>query len=194
MIVAFFDFDGTISTKDSFIDFVTFSKGKLQMLKGVLRYFWTLIGYKFGLVSGHSTKEILLTYYYKGYSEKDFQELGRQYVTTKIKSIIRPKALERILWHKAQGHQVVVVTASIAEWIKPWCKQLEIQCIATELEVIDGLITGKLKGKNCIGEEKVNRIEKEYDIKKLEYIYSYGNSKGDNALLGIADEKYYRFF
>lgn len=194
MIIAFFDFDGTITKKDSFLDFVSFTEGRVKMYKGVLVHFIPILGYKLSLVSGHQVKEILLTYFYKGRSETELTELGIQYSNIKLPEIIRPKAIERIKWHKDQGHQVVVVTASISQWVKPWCDQLNIKCIATEIDVINKLITGKLKGGNCIGSEKVVRIQEEYNLESLEYIYAYGNSKGDKELLEIANEKYYCFF
>lgn len=194
MIIAFFDFDGTITKKDSFLDFVSFTEGSFKMYKGVLVHLIPILGYKLGLISGHQIKEKLLTYFYKGRSENILTELGMQYSNTRLPNIIRPKAIDRIKWHKDQGHEVVVVTASILQWIKPWCDQLNIKYITTEIDVVNELITGKLKGENCIGPEKVVRIEKEYNIKSLEYIYAYGNSKGDRGLLEIANEKYYCFF
>lgn len=194
MIVAFFDFDGTITKKDSFLNFVAFTEGRSKMLKGVFIHFVSILGYILGLISGHKIKEKLLTYFYKGRSKEVLTELGIQYANTQLNTIIRPKARERIMWHKEQGHKVVIVTASISQWIKPWCEGLNIKYIATEIDIVNHLITGKLKGNNCIGLEKVTRIQKEYDISAMKYIYAYGNSKGDKELLNIANEKYYRFF
>lgn len=194
MIIAFFDFDGTITKRDSFLDFVAFTEGYPKMLKGVLIHTISILGYKLGWVSGHQIKEKLITYFYNGRSNDALVALGIQYSNTRLNTVIRPRAIERIVWHKNQGHEVVVVTASISQWIKPWCNHLNIKYIATELEIVNHLITGKLKGENCVGPEKVVRIKNEYDLKRLEYIYAYGNSKGDKELLEIANEKYYRFF
>jgi len=194
MIIALFDFDGTITKKDSFLDFVAFTEGYPKMLKGVLVHLIPVLGYKLGWISGHQIKEKLLTYFYKGRPEGVLAELGVQYANTVLNAIIRPKAIDRIRWHKDQGHEVVVVTASISQWIKPWCDHLSIKHITTEIDVVNNLITGKLSGENCIGPEKVVRIQNEYDLNALEYIYAYGNSKGDKELLDIANEKYYRFF
>lgn len=194
MTIAFFDFDGTITKRDSFLDFVSFTKGRTKMFRGVFMHVISILGYKLGLVSGHQIKEKLLSYYYKGCSKEAFVSLGSKYANTKLKAIVRPKAIKQIAWHKERGHEVVVVTASISHWIKPWCDELGIKHIATEIEIKNNLITGKLKGKNCNGPEKVVRIEKLYELRNIAYIYAYGNSKGDNELLKIANEKYYRFF
>ncbi len=194
MIVAFFDFDGTITTKDSFLEFIVFTKGRTNLLKGILANLPSVLGYKLGFVSGHSVKEKLITHFYKGQSIDTFSKNGKQYALKKMNTIIRHKAVERIKWHQEQGHEVVVVSASLKQWIEPWCETLNIKCITTEMEVVNKSITGKLKGKNCIGAEKVNQIKKAYSDVTLKYTYAYGNSKGDKELLAFADESFYRHF
>ena len=194
MIIAFFDFDGTITKKDSFIDFVIFTEGKKKVWIGIIVNFISIIGYYLGINSGHFLKEKLLTYFYKDLDQDRFSELGIQYSKSALNKTIRPKALKRIEWHKEQGHQVVVVSASISQWLEPWCKRLEIDCIATEIEFKNNKLTGKLKGNNCIGPEKVSRINKKYNLKTSDYIYAYGNSRGDKEILNIANEKFYRYF
>lgn len=194
MIVAFFDFDGTITKKDSFLEFVSFTHGKFKLYLGLLIHLNLVIKFLLHLDSGELLKEKLITYFYKSYSKASFEQLGVDFFNNKLPNIIYSEALERIEWHKNQGHKVVVVTASIKEWIKPWCNKLDINVISTEVEVIDNKLTGKLKTKNCNGKEKVNRIKKKYNLNDIEYSYAYGNSKGDKELLSIANEKFYRYF
>lgn len=194
MIVAFFDFDGTITKKDTFLDFVAFTHGKKKMVKGILRYFITALGYKLGMVSGHTIKEKLLTYFYQNFSAVQMESLGHSYCDNQLPLTIRKKALEQIHWHKKQGHKVVVVTASISYWVAPWCKELGIDLLATNAEVKGEVLTGKLLGKNCIRQEKVNRIKKAYNLESITYSYGYGNSRGDRELLEMVDKKEYRFF
>lgn len=194
MIVAFFDFDGTITKRDTFLDFVSFSMGRMTMVKGILFHFFSALGYQLKIVSGHKIKEQLLSYYFKNKSSHEFQKLGEEYAQHRLSEIIYPKALDKINWHKNQGHKVVVVTASIAQWVEPWCNQHNLELIATEVAIEDGILTGKLKGKNCIGIEKVNRIYEAYDVQYITYSYGYGNSSGDRELLAMVNEKYYKLF
>lgn len=194
MIVAFFDFDGTITTKDSFLEFIAFSKGRHSLYKGILRYTPSILAYKMGCLSGHKLKERFITYFYKDLSIEIFSKKATQFVTEYIETIVRPNAMARIKWHQEQGHKVVIVSGSLKHWIKPWCDRLDIDQIATDIEVKDGKITGLLSGKNCIGMEKVTRIKSLYDMSHFEYIYAYGNSNGDKELLELANEKFYRHF
>ena len=111
-----------------------------------------------------------------------------------IDKIVRPKAIEKINWHKNQGHKVVVVSASIECWLRPWCEKNGLELIATKLEIKDDIVTGKLLSKNCYGVEKVNRIKELYNIEKYDYIYAYGDSSGDKQMLELAHEKFYKPF
>src|SRR5207248_11023987 len=68
-----------------------------------------------------------------------------------------PASVERVQWHLAQGHEVVVVSASPAIYVRPAAAHLGIAIVlATELEVDeDARLTGRLVGANVRGPEKV---------------------------------------
>ncbi len=68
--------------------------------------------------------------------------------------------MERIEWHKEQGHEVVIVSASIECWLKPWCEQNKLNLIGTKMKMEDSKVTGKFLSKNCYGIEKANRVKK----------------------------------
>ncbi|WP_223236408.1 haloacid dehalogenase-like hydrolase, partial [Acinetobacter baumannii] len=56
---------------------------------------------------------------------------------------IRENALKRILWHKQQGDQVVVVSASLSVYLESWCKSLDLDVISN---LLGGLTGGSLLG------------------------------------------------
>jgi hypothetical protein len=60
----FFDFDGTITTKDTLLEFIKFSKGKLNFLSGFLIYSPFLVAYKLGIISNQSAKEKVLATFF----------------------------------------------------------------------------------------------------------------------------------
>jgi hypothetical protein len=57
--IAFFDFDGTITRKDTMFEMVKFSHGKKEFYKGLLKITPWLVGLKLGLVSAQKAKEEL---------------------------------------------------------------------------------------------------------------------------------------
>ena len=129
-------------------------------------------------------------------SESKFDELCRNFVDTKLDSIVRPNALEKIKWHQEQGHKVYIVSASFTKYLKYFAKKYNLEVIATELEVIDGKITGWFASRNCWGPEKIDRINEVVpDLDTYDDTYGYGDSNGDKiGMLAIVTHPQYRVF
>ena len=194
MRLALFDFDGTITTKDSMVEFTLYAVGKKAYYLGLLKLSPMLIAYKFKLYPNHKAKERFLAYFFKKMCLKEFQKLVKGYGESEIDKIVRDGAREKIKWHKERGDEVVVVSASMECWLKSWCDRQNIKLIATKLEISDGRFTGKFATKNCYGKEKVNRLRAYYRMDDYSHIYAYGDSRGDREILALADESFYKPF
>jgi HAD superfamily hydrolase (TIGR01490 family) len=194
MILALFDFDGTITKKDSLIDFIKYAVGINNYYIGIVKLSPMLVLYSLGLIKNNIAKEKMITYFFSGFSIEKFQNIANKYSLEKIDFITRKSAIARIEWHKKQKHRIIVVSASMENWLEVWCNKNNIELIATKLEVVNKVISGKFASKNCYGVEKVNRIKGIIDLNSYEYIYAYGDSCGDKELLEIANEKFYKFF
>ena len=192
--LAIFDFDGTITTDDSLIRFIRFVVGDLKTLWGMVFLSPMLVVYKLKLIPNYKAKQMMLSYFFKGMDKQQFQKIAEEYSLKHIDTILRPKAMEKITWHKELGHKVIVVSASIEYWIRPWCDQNGLDLIATKIKVKNGLITGKFLTKNCYGIEKVNRVKEAYNLDDYDCIYVYGDSRGDKELLELADKSFYKPF
>ncbi len=109
---------------------------------------------------------------------------------------IKPQAMERLHWHKQQGHDCILVSASLELYLVPWAKRHGFQDIlASRLEIDQkGRVTGQLIGKNCWGAEKRRRLIELLGPQKYYQLYAYGDSRGDQELLEIADYPFYRLF
>ena len=194
MKLALLDFDGTITKDDSLIKFIRFVVGDIKFISGMMVIFPTIAAYKLKIIPNYKAKQYMLSYFLRGMSEEKFLQLAREYSLNHIKLILRPKAMEKIAWHKAQGHTVVIVSASIESWLKPWCDENQLDLIATKLEIKEGVVTGKFLTKNCYGIEKANRVREVYNLNDYDRIYTYGDSRGDKELLALADECFYKPF
>lgn len=190
--LALFDFDGTITDRDSMLDFIIFGIGLRGFCAGFIRLLPALALYKLKIIPNFKAKEIVLTRFFKGWDIERFDLIAASY-SEKIPRIVRGTAMERLRWHKLSGHTVVVVSASIEHYLKHWCARQGVELIATRLEVHAGALTGRLSGKNCHGAEKVRRLRERFDLESYDLIYAYGDSSGDKAMLEIADERYFRW-
>lgn len=192
-IVAAFDFDGTLTTRDSLLPFLLYTTGFGKSTLNFLLEAPTLIGYLIGIISRQKTKERILTRFFANTPISSLLPQAQQFALHKIPSLLKPKAIERLQWHLRQGHRCLVISASIDLYLKPWCETAGIDTlICSRLEVdADQRVTGKLIGLNCWGPEKVRRLEELFGPKESYTLYAYGDSRGDRELLALADHAYF---
>ncbi len=192
--IAFFDFDGTITTKDTMLELIKFQKGTAAFYSGFLLNSPFLAAYKAKIISNQRAKEKVLVYFFKGTPLASFQSACENFATQILPALIRPAALKEIAELKTKGFEIVIVSASAENWIKTWCHQTGVNLIATKLETINDTLTGKLDGLNCHGEEKVARITAGYDLSQYNEIYCYGDTSGDKPMLALATNAFYKPF
>ena len=192
--IAFFDFDGTITSQDSLACFLKETLGIPRFYMGVLSMMPILLAYKLKLLSNHDAKEKFIAHYFKGWKIDDFKKSADSYSQNGIDCIVRPDAREKLKWHQDQGHKVVVVSASIESWLQLWCDNNKYELIGTKLEIKNGEVTGKFSTRNCYGQEKVNRITNKYSLEDYKDIYAYGDSRGDQEMIAISNHPNYRQF
>jgi phosphatidylglycerophosphatase C len=192
--LALFDFDGTLTRKDTLLEFIKYSHGSFRFYLGFLILSPLLILFKLGLLGNSEVKQIVLRLYFRGTSIIKFQELCTAFVMHRIPKFIRREAIERLNYHKSQGDDIYIVSASPENWVRLYSESLSVHCIATKLVVNEGRITGKIEGKNCYGIEKVKRIKAQLDVDKFSSIFAYGDSRGDHEMMLLAKHSYYKKF
>lgn len=192
--ITFFDFDGTLTHKDSMLEFIKFYKGSFKTYTGILLLSPYLAAMKAGIYSTKQGKEKLLSYFFKGENILDFNLKCEKFALEIIPTLIKNEGLLEIKSRLAQKQEVCIVTASAENWVAPYFRDMSIKIIGTQLQIVDGKLTGKLLGENCKGPEKVCRIDKEYDLSTFDNISAYGDSTGDREMLSLATNSYYRHF
>ena len=192
--LALFDFDGTITKKDSLFHFLRFAAGNIRFYVGLLALSPTLFGLKMGLLNAQKAKEKVIYFYLKNKAKNNLQEIARIYTLSMLNSIFRKTALERLAWHKAQGHQIYIVSASAELWLEQWCKNEDIGLIATKLAFENDKLLKEFASPNCNGIEKMNRIKREIDLTQFDCIFAYGDTKGDIAMLSLAQNTHFQYF
>lgn len=194
MVLAIFDFDGTITYRDSFRHFLQYAVKKSVYLRGLILLSPVLIAYRLGFVPNHVAKQRVFAHFFGGWTIEGFSTLAEKYSSSEVGKIVRPEALEKIVWHQRQQHKVVVVSASIKCWLSHWCEAQGVDLVSTEVEEKNRILTGRFRTPNCHGSEKVKRLKERLDFSEVDYIYAYGNSSGDKEILELANEKFYRYF
>lgn len=181
------DFDGTIIEGDSLIKFSYFSLSIPRFFK-----FWLSV---FILIPFYSRSDLKQMFYsnFNEFNLNDFNSLCSGFYIQRLRKLIKKSFIDFIK-NIHEDSKIVVVSASVSNYLKPWCDEMGFDLISTELEVIDGKLTGRFSTPNCNGKEKVRRIEEKYNLSKYHEIHVFGNSKGDLPMLELGTHKYYRFF
>nr|MBX2876561.1 haloacid dehalogenase-like hydrolase [Saprospiraceae bacterium] len=192
--IAIFDLDGTITSKDTFLEFIRMTHGSIRLYAGFLLNGLSMAKYFLKRIDNQTFKEIIFGHFYKGYKEADLRALGVKFSENILPTICFPKALERLKYHQENNHEIVILTASSSIWLGDWCHQNNFTLIGTEYEVHKGKITGKIAGKNCYGEEKVQRLLAKFQLQDYTKSFGYGDSKADQYFLDIMDEGYLNKF
>jgi HAD superfamily hydrolase (TIGR01490 family) len=189
-----FDFDGTLTKRDTFIRIIVYARGWWRLIGGLLLFSPILVMMKLRLYPNWKAKQQVFSFFFKGMSIDAFDELCRNFAHDSQK-LLRKKGVRTISEAEAEGSDVVIVSASIINWVEPFFSDYggAVKVEGTKIDVRNDIVTGKFLTKNCYGEEKVKRISRRYPNRKSYYLIAFGDSKGDRRMLDYADEAYYRW-
>lgn len=191
--VAAFDFDGTLTRRDTLMGFLWAASDARGRARGLLASPPALLAYEARAVDNHRAKTWLVRAWLRGAEVEAVRAASDRYAET-ISRLERPEALRRLAWHRALGDRVVVVTASFEVSVRAWVRRRglrDVRVIGSRLAAEGGRLTGALDGRSCAGAEKVRRLEPHLLGAEL---WAYGDSRGDTELLARADRAFYRRF
>ncbi len=192
--IAFLDFDGTITTRDTLLEFIRFVKGDAQFVLGFVLCSPFIVAMKLRIVSNQYAKEQVLRFFFGKWAVEDFNAQCRRFNEQVLPSLIRPKAMREIEKLKASGFRVVVVSASPENWVGMWAESQGLEHVATKLYSDKQQLSGRIDGLNCHGNEKVRRVTTAYNLEDFYPVYAYGDSKADKPLLAIANIRFFKPF
>ena len=146
---------------------------------------------KLGQYPNYKAKQKVFAYFFKGLTMEAFDQLCASFAKEN-RHLLRPLGLETMEKLRKEGAEILVVSASIDNWVQPFFPSVKV--LGTQVEVRDGRLTGRFLTKNCYGQEKVNRILALYPDRQEYELIAFGDSKGDKELLAFADEAHYKPF
>ena len=221
MTIHAFDFDGTLTTRDTLLLFIRHARGWWALFGGLLLFSPLLVLMKLHLADNGRTKERLFRHYFSGMLERDFDALCQSFARSHT-HVLRTAGLRTVQQALDRGDRVVILSASIDRWVEACLRPFlvsssQFQVLGTEIEVVDGRLTGRFATPNCYGPEKVRRLKEflkkvsprgdvegatkvsprgdvEGALEGTPFIIAYGDSRGDKELLAYADESHYKPF
>ncbi|MEN5168566.1 HAD-IB family hydrolase [Brevundimonas pondensis] len=192
-IVAF-DFDGTLTIRDSFTAFLRWRAGPAGWAIGLAKMTPALAAYigdrDRGRIKAASVRAFL-----HGVERQTLEAEAERYADQVWDRFMRPDALACWKAWGEKGAHRVIVTASPETTVAPFARRLGAEGLLGTQLVFDAQdrVTGAFAGENCRGEEKVRRLRAAYG-KDMKLTAAYGDTSGDTEMIAVAAEKGFRVF
>ena len=197
--VAAFDFDGTLTDRDTLVPFLVTVFGRARVATTFAALPFTALGCLLRLVSIDEFKRRVLARLVAGVPAQRLRARGPAHALALV-PWLRPEALRRIEWHRSRGHLLVLVSSTLDLYLADvgsalgfdhvLCSRLEVQRDGAGIEHF----TGRLEGSDCTGAEKLRRVAALVGRPGEVELHVYGDSAGDRELLAAADHAHYRPF
>jgi HAD superfamily phosphoserine phosphatase-like hydrolase len=189
-----YDFDGTITTKDSLFDFLKFSTSSFSYYLGFCVFLPLFLGAKLKFFQRAEVKRRFISFFLKGKSKDELTKLSQGYLEHILNgSMFRETALHSIREHKKEG-EAYLVSASLDIWLTPIANWLDIGLICTKASYSNDIFNGHFSTPNCNYDEKVRRVIEEIKMEDYQWKVYYGDSNGDLAMKNLVDEYHHQLF
>jgi putative phosphoserine phosphatase/1-acylglycerol-3-phosphate O-acyltransferase len=179
---AFFDFDGTLIAGYSANAWYgerlrKFEVGPAELARTLLA------GFDMTLRGADVTRfmEIAVSAW-AGRAADEIESLGERLFVQQIAGMVYPQDGPLIRAHRDAGHTIAVASSATPFQVAPLARELGIDnLLCTEVEVVNGLATGRLGGPVLWGTGKADAVRDFAEDKgiDLDESYAYGNGKED---------------
>lgn len=189
-----FDFDGTLTYHDSFIPFLKFAFGRRKFARRIIKMVFPTLRCFRRKLTRDELKEVLIKTFLTDIKEEWLKEKAEAFCKAYWTKLMRPAGLLAVAEEINRHAEVTICSASPAMVLQPFADRLGIKLIGTTLEVVDGVLTGKIIGNNCRCGEKIKRLERVYGDLTQYHLRAWGDSRGDHELLYAAQDPHWRYF
>ena len=193
--IAAFDFDETLTHRDTVVPFLRRVAGDRALALGLLarthRLAPAAVRRDRNALRAVATEQV-----FRDRPIAEVEEHARAHGDGIVATGLRSDTTGRLAWHRDQGHRVVIVSASYEQYVEIVGEHLGVDAVlATRLDVVGGRCTGRLLGPNCRGPEKLDRLTRWLADQSLALddvtLWAYGDSSDDRELLAAADHPHW---
>ena len=193
--LAIFDIDYTLTKKETSIELYKYMlKRDKSLIKYIPAHILTGLGYGVKVFDATRTKERFLKFL-SGKKEEEIKALVKEFYRDHISNILYEDGLKAIKDYKAKGYKVYLISASPEFYVQEFYNIEGVdKVIGTKFKMDDGIFTPIVVGKNCKGEEKVQRLMEELKKDNIEVDFKnsvmFSDSLSDLPLLKLAGKGY----
>ena len=195
-VVAAFDFDGTLTRRDTLLPYLAIGLGWARFGLVMLLCAPWLLAFALRLLPNHVAKARLLRLAFSGRTTAEVDDWTTRWLAT-LSTQLRPSAMAQLAAHQHAGHCCVLVSASPDVYLQRAARQLGFDAlVCTEMVVASGGFTGNMQTPNCHGEQKVIRLQawlaRQGWCAEAVTLHAYGDTPADQPMLRMARHAWYR--
>jgi HAD superfamily hydrolase (TIGR01490 family) len=185
MATVIFDLDGTITRKDTYFPFLF----RCARAFGVrwetgLRLPFYFLAFSSGMITRVRLKEMLFDAVLSEVRLECLKPIVESYVGDVIARRLNRPLFQMVQDHLKRGDRVILATASLDLYVQQLSERLGItNVVCTRTEVVRGVVTGRLLGENCRGQEKINQLERYLTADEWDRSIFYTDHHSDLPLL-----------
>ena len=190
----FFDLDGTLIRKDSYLPFLgAWLRRHPRRWFSACRLPFVTLYWLVARKGRRYIKEAFLTNVMGGARRSEIEAFVGAFWDRFLPRYENQAVLERLRWHREQGHRIYLATASFDFYTEHLATVWPVDgVIATRAAWNGDVLTGRVAGANCRGEAKVKRIEEVLGMSLARTpCYAYSDSAADTPLLTAAAHAFF---
>ncbi|GAB1644135.1 HAD-IB family hydrolase [Krasilnikovia sp. MM14-A1259] len=183
-LLAVWDLDGTLTRAGTLLPFLRRVAGTTAVVRALAVAATRDLPWH---GRGSAAKALVLQQLLGGRELAAVDRVARDYAR-QMREALRADSMRLWFWHRDSGHRLVIASASPAIYVRHLGRLLgadEVLC--TDMTVVNGRLTGALKGANCRGAEKARRVLEHLGEQPASQVWAYANGAVDRPLLEIAD-------
>lgn len=186
-VAAFFDLDKTIIASSSALAFSKplLRKGLINR-RAALKSAYAQLMFSLAGADAQTTERLRaqISALCAGWDVAQVSNIVNETLHDVVDPLIYAEAAELIAGHQRDGHDVIVLSATGQEVVRPIAEMLGADSVATRMEIVDGRYSGQVEF-YCYGEQKAVAarelaVERGYDLAQC---YAYTDSSTDIPLL-----------
>jgi phosphatidylglycerophosphatase C len=189
-----FDFDGTLTSRDSFTAFLAWRAGAAGYAAGLVALAPAALRYVLNRDRGR-LKAAAARRFLAGMSRIELEAAAQDFATERGRALLRPDAVRAWRRWQGRGARLAIVTATPEIVVAPIARALGADRLIGTRLAFDAAdrVTGGLDGANCRGPEKVRRLREAFG-EDVALEAAYGDTDGDAEMLALAEEQGLRVF
>lgn len=187
MKTVIFDFDGTLTKRDTLRPFGHYLASKRKRYCPLILLYLGLIAYRFKIISDKCLKQLFLKLFIKDETAGRIHQLVNEFLDHTIPALLNEPVYAHLRRHLDHGDKVYIASANFDFFLEPLREKWHLSgLICTKTESDEHGYTGKIIGACCKKNDKLVKLLSVFGADNLKTFIAYGDKEDEPLLTYVA--------